>query len=640
MGVKDALEVKQLALKARAARVAILSIPEQIDKKGWDAYDARADGWTMEEANSLLRGLKFSERDSFIPTEFKLNKEGVWYNPDTDNGEKPLIWICSRLEVIAETRDENGENWGRLLRWHDRDGRKHERAFPMSLFKGDGADLREHLLHCGLEISSTRRQKLSEYIQRVKPARKATSISRTGWHDGFFALPDEIIPHGEDMFLQNGFLAYHAFKQAGVLADWQQHVGRYVVGNSRLMLAICAAFAAPLMRLSGAESGGFHLRGGSSIGKSTALYVAASVWGGDKKEEYVQQWRSTANALEATAEAHNDCLLCLDEMGQIDGREAGEVAYMLANEAGKNRMSKDADLKKRRTWKLLFLSTGEVSLQEKMLEAGKRSHAGMETRLVDIPADAGVGLGVFESLHDFKSAETLSRHLKANAKQYYGTPIRAFLAALIQHNAVATGEWVRASSAHFIERCAPDDADGQVKRVCGRFGLVAAAGRLASEYGVLPVSPEEIERGIEACFQSWLGQRGTHGDLETLRGIQQVKQFFMQHGSSRFGLMKSQFDSGDEEYNLDDNAMIRDRAGYKRKNREGYWQYLVYPATFREVLCKGHDSAKLSLALIREGLLLPDKKTECPYQTVKLPKPDAKTGRMYVFSSGVLQDEI
>jgi uncharacterized protein (DUF927 family) len=46
------------------------------------------------------------------------------------------------------------------------------------------------------------------------------------------------------------------------------------------VLAISAAFAGPLLNLIDAESGGFHLRGASSIGKTTALVLAGSVWGG------------------------------------------------------------------------------------------------------------------------------------------------------------------------------------------------------------------------------------------------------------------------------------------------------------------------------------------------------------------------
>jgi putative DNA primase/helicase len=106
-----------------------------------------------------------------------------------------------------------------------------------------------------------------------------------------------------------------------------------------LLLAASCGFAGPLLVLAGAESGGVHLFGGTSTGKSTALFIGASVCGGGGSG-FVQSWRSTLNGLEAIAEGHNDATLFLDELAQVDAKEAADTAYMLGNGQGKNRMSK------------------------------------------------------------------------------------------------------------------------------------------------------------------------------------------------------------------------------------------------------------------------------------------------------------
>jgi uncharacterized protein (DUF927 family) len=54
-----------------------------------------------------------------------------------------------------------------------------------------------------------------------------------------------------------------------------------------------------LASLVGEDSGGFHLRGASSSGKTTALNAAASVWG--DPDNYTRLWRSTVNGLEGLA---------------------------------------------------------------------------------------------------------------------------------------------------------------------------------------------------------------------------------------------------------------------------------------------------------------------------------------------------
>ena len=97
-------------------------------------------------------------------------------------------------------------------------------------------------------------------------------------------------------------------------AAWRDRIGALCVGNSRLVFAVACAFAGPLLRPAGMESGGFHIRGDSSSGKTTALRLAASVYGGPS---YMQRWRTTDNALEAIAAQHCDSLLILDELAQV-----------------------------------------------------------------------------------------------------------------------------------------------------------------------------------------------------------------------------------------------------------------------------------------------------------------------------------
>jgi putative DNA primase/helicase len=172
------------------------------------------------------------------------------------------------------------------------------------------------------------------------------------------------------------------------------------VGNSRLVFAVACAFAGPLLRPAGMESGGFHIRRDSSSGKTTALRLAASVNGGPS---YMQRWRTTDNALEAIAAQHCDSLLILDELAQVEGKVAGECAYMLANEQSKARATRNGAPRARLSWRLLFLSAGELGLADHMAEGMKRTRTGQEVRMADIPADAGRGLGTFEHLHDLRA---------------------------------------------------------------------------------------------------------------------------------------------------------------------------------------------------------------------------------------------
>ena len=201
--------------------------------------------------------------------------------------------------------------------------------------------------------------------------------------------------------------------------------GRLAAGNSRLVFALSAAFAGALADVVGEDSGGFHFRGASSSGKTTILKAAASVWG--EPSAYPRLWRATTNGLEALAALHNDGLLILDELSQIDPREAGEAAYLLANGQGKARASRTGTVRAAARWRLLFLSAGEESLTALMTRAGRKVNAGQEIRLADLDADAGAGMGVFEALHDQPTPTALALALKDAATRSHGAVGLAWL---------------------------------------------------------------------------------------------------------------------------------------------------------------------------------------------------------------------
>src|SRR5690606_33450934 len=173
----------------------------------------------------------------------------------------------------------------------------------------------------------------------------------------------------------------------------------------------------------------------SSLGKSTLLKVAASVYG--SPAHYPRTWRATDNALEATAAAHSDCLLVLDEIGQIEPRIVGETVYMLGNGEGKSRATETGGSRgASHRWRLVFLSSGEKTLLDHMAEAGKKPQAGMEIRLMTIPANPHTNsndakqMGIYQDLKGLAGGADLSTHLVNSAARYHGTAIMVFIEAL------------------------------------------------------------------------------------------------------------------------------------------------------------------------------------------------------------------
>ena len=529
--------------------------------------------------------------------------------------EKEPEWICSPLTIAALTRDPQSSEWGALLVHHDSDGKEHRWAMPKRMLAGGGEDLRGELLSEGLEITSHPglRQKLGDYIGRAHPAVIARCVARTGWHGDVFALPRETFGDSvaEPVIFQTAAPNGVALGYGGSLDAWREQVAMPCAGNSRMVLALCCAFAGPCIGLLNAEGGGIHLRGPSSIGKTTTGNVAASVYG---PPAFVRNWRQTDNGLEGVAALHSDMLLILDEIGQLEPKHAGQVAYMLANGQGKGRSRRDGTPRGPATWRVLFLSTGEVGLSDLVTQGGGKVRAGQEVRVIDLPADAGAGMGLFDRVPDGIGPGQFAEQLKAAAATHYGHALPAFLRAL-----VADPDKARCVLCQMRDTLARElvgeDADGQVRRVADRFALIAAAGELATAYRLTGWQTEEAARAIRQCFDAWLAGRGTKGAVEPAAMLTQVRAFLEAHGESRFTPW------------LADEKTPRtvNRAGFRKITADGP-EYYVEREVFRREIAQGFDAVQVARALIDAGALMAGSSGEA---TRKERLPDNRNVRVY-----------
>ncbi|MBI3283422.1 MAG: DUF927 domain-containing protein [Burkholderiales bacterium] len=550
--------------------------------------------------------------------------EGVFYHGFHEGEPLPALKICSSLEVIAKSRDAANGEWGALLEFSDPDGNSKRWLMPYKMLSGDGTQYRADLLSMGLMIEPGLKVKnhLTTYIQTAEVPERVRCVERTGWHDDVYVLPDRSIGDGvEQVLFQTAGGTTSQFKQRGTLAEWQSHVSAHCRGNSRLLFFVSAGFASLLLYHAKVQSFGLHLMGSSSTGKSTAMKVAASVFGGS---DYAQSWHVTDNSLEATAQKHSDALLVLDELGQADAKMVGNIAYMLSNEKGKGRATQNATAKKIATWRLIFISDGELSLEAKMAEAGKTTKGGQDVRMAHISADAGKGLGLFDTVHGFADGAALSRHLVGMVQAYHGTAGLAFIEWLVE-NVTQLGDVLAQAISATTGKLCPPNAHGQVKRVSDFFALVAAGGELATAAGVTGWADGEATEAATTCFNDWLASRGSAGDIEHDRMLALLPDFIQVNGDSRFAWAHRA---------MDDHApKTINQAGFKRMVSKGGnpiksntdWhkeygdkvhpdeaegasiEYFLMPKVFKEEVCKGYDARLVVAKLVDMGVFEKDK---------------------------------
>jgi len=105
---------------------------------------------------------------------------------------------------------------------------------------------------------------------KLDPDKSLVTVNRSGWHGERFVLADGTIYGEDDIFMDPKYV--RSGDASGYLLD---------------------IMAEP--------SGGFHLYGTSSSGKSTAIFAAGSMAGCGKRGANVYQWATTSNGLEAVA---------------------------------------------------------------------------------------------------------------------------------------------------------------------------------------------------------------------------------------------------------------------------------------------------------------------------------------------------
>jgi putative DNA primase/helicase len=535
---------------------------------------------------------------------FRLDGRGVWY-VDREGKEKDA-WICSPLEVLGNVRNHDGEDWGFLLEWSDRENRRHRWAMPAALLAGDENEYRRELRRCGLRMAngSKARERLSSYIDSCDSDIFFWCVATLGWYGAQFVLPDGAIsePGDDPAIFAPLHNEPHHYKVAGSLDDWTNKVGKLCRGNSRLLLAVSSAFAGPLLKLLEAESGGFHFLGLSSLGKTTALIAAGSVLGGGGKRGFINTWLSTLNAMEWTAESHNDLTLMLDEINLVDPNKAIDAAYMLTSNEGKGRANKSGGTRATATWRLLLLSSGEESLEQHAATAGRISHGGAQIRFANIPADAGSGFGMFEDIHGSEDARKFAVLLRGNALRFYGTPIRAFLERIVKDRSVIQ-ERVPHACERFLQEHRPARASEEVLRVLGRFAVAAVAGELATEWGITGWVQGEAERAAVQCFDAWRASRPGDGATDDENAIRQVRSKLLATSCSCFQAMRPRLDHTGEPIR----ELIARRFGFRDENEEGTTVHLVFRDAFRDEFCKGFDAERVARLLADRKFLERDK---------------------------------
>jgi putative DNA primase/helicase len=270
-----------------------------------------------------------------------------------------------------------------------------------------------------------------------------------------------------------------------------------------------------------------------------------------------------------------------------------------------------------------------------MAEAGKRPRAGQELRLIDLPADAGTGCGLFDVVpSDFDTPADFARHLERAAELQHGTAGRAWLLHLVAHTA-GLAQRLRDRMDAEERAIVPEAAAGQVQRVGRRFALVAAAGELATEASITGWPAGTASAAARRCFAAWLaGRPAGIGQAEDAAILAQVRQWFTLHGEARFVDWRRADD--------DHAPKTMHRAGWRKPVTEATsgdllgWEWFVSPDVFAAEVARGYRTRDVLRLLKARGHLHTEPKRDG--YTCKASPPGADGVHVYRLRSSLLGD--
>jgi putative DNA primase/helicase len=627
-------------LKGQGCRVRILKIPEEWPRK-YDAKNFEQDGRQLADLRKLIEVLPeygaellpagtgqspIIEGDEPWPIatcgEFTIDTEGVW----RDMGKNRALDRITLRPIWVEAITENLYGAaGLMVKFYDQRWRLREYAFPLGRLSESGGVLGQELLTQMFLVVSGKEKWLSRYLafQAEACTKLFRSVHRMGWVDSLgapvFMLPQQVMGSPDvPLVYQPVDLSslMDCISARGDMAGWKKHVADQARGNPFLMFGIMMGLASALLKPANVEMGGFHFYGLTTGGKTTLLQVAASVWGCGAdpqmgpEETSVRKWHSTAAGFESTAEAHNDTLLCLDELEQAPEEELGRIVFLLAGGLSKSRSTAGGGLRAVKTWRVMICSSGEKSIRHQMGQAGKEYKGGKAVRLADIPVDGDDGQrSIFAECHGLPP-EVFGDHLKIACAEHFGLAGPTFVAAMIAE-AMRQG-WLPfcRQLREALQQCKAElgkvdhGLPPESARVLTRFALVALAGRLAatSWIGVLDWPLDEVLHAVRFVRDRWLANLGEERS-EQERALAHLRDAIVREESRIIWLavIKSENSFFPDRIDRDKSSsrigQVRNVIGFRVPEEYGF-----LPGGFREI-CGEYDPKMVLNSLKAAGFL-------------------------------------
>lgn len=242
----------------------------------------------------------------------------------------------------------------------------------------------------GIVVNSENAKALSTYLLEIENLNfdvipEQQSIGRLGWisQKHFSPYVEELVFDGETNFKH----MFNAIKSCGSREAWLCAMQDLRKEKSPGRLFLAASFASVILEPCGLLPFFLHAWGGTEVGKTVGLMIAASVWASPRLGDYILTFNSTLVGQEMTASFLNSLPMCIDEL-QIQSssgiKDFDRIIYQLTEGVGRTRGAKTGGLQKMNTWKNCIITNGEHPI------SNANSGGGAVNRVIEFECDEKV----------------------------------------------------------------------------------------------------------------------------------------------------------------------------------------------------------------------------------------------------------
>ena len=449
--------------------------------------------------------------------------------------------------------------------------------------QGKGADITSSTFNCFVD---------SMRYQESQVQNTVNTYRKVGWIK--IPVGDKLLYHFRCHrlvgALEGEYTGNMALTPTGKFDLWREMVLNDVLGRPPLELVLVASLSAIvnglIANVTTGENPILHICSESGCGKSTAAFVAASVFGtpfeGGKTvpDKYSKQrevisvlgsWAATENAVIAKNSGNHGVVAIMNEIGKFKGKDMTNIIYSLSEGTDKIRLNEKYHANVNEGFATTIISIGESSLLDKCQIKAK-----------------GLDIRVMELTDKFTDSAEHSRRLKIASRANSGWAAQ-IMAEYILDNLGVNGV-LKIYNRILDEET--QNAPNEKQRFIEKFtALFLATAEIASYSLNIPFSKDSIR---EYCDKFWNNKTSQEGNV--CRSFEEAVEYFE--------INKGNFYTDDEDTNKKIPKPVWGRIREPRTtigNKKLLKEYAVYSQILKDFLVsKGYNNPTTELKCWRD----------------------------------------